>query len=164
MNSLLYKLHTDYFSMCQSVILSVLTHEEIYLNICRNVRGVLTFMIHCIYIEHYILLWKNLPHNCMFSKGYLLPKHFWPYFWSSQTPDDNKKYGQKCLGRRYGTIPFPSRSQYKKNNKETWKYKIRNNKQCSIIFNKTCLNNNLLPKYTIFKKKIIYICTHIHVS
>ena len=44
---LLYKLHTDYFSLCQSVILSVLSHEEIYLNICRNVRGVLTFEIHC---------------------------------------------------------------------------------------------------------------------
>ena len=25
--------------LCQSVILSVLSHEEIYLNICRNVRG-----------------------------------------------------------------------------------------------------------------------------
>ena len=28
------------------------------------------------------------------------------------TPDDNQKYGQKCLGRRYGTIPLPSRSQH----------------------------------------------------
>ena len=46
--TLLYKLHTDYFSLCQSVILSVLSHEEIYLDICRNIRGVLTFMIHCI--------------------------------------------------------------------------------------------------------------------
>ena len=35
--TLLYKLHTDYFSLCQSVILSVLSHEEIYLDICRNV-------------------------------------------------------------------------------------------------------------------------------
>ena len=45
----LTKLHIDYFSLYQSVILSVLSHEEIYLNICRNVRGVLTFVIHCIY-------------------------------------------------------------------------------------------------------------------
>ena len=48
--TLLYKLHTDYFSLCQSVILSVLSHEEIYLNICRNVRGVLISVIHCTYI------------------------------------------------------------------------------------------------------------------
>ena len=33
----------------------MLSHEEIYLNICRNVRGVLTFMIHYIYIYIYIL-------------------------------------------------------------------------------------------------------------
>ena len=52
--TLLYKLHTDYVSLCQSVILSVSSHEEIYLNICRNVRGVLTFVIHCIYIYIYI--------------------------------------------------------------------------------------------------------------
>ena len=49
--TLLYKLHTDYFSLCQSGIWSVLSYEEIYLNICRNVRGVLTFVIHCIYIN-----------------------------------------------------------------------------------------------------------------
>ena len=56
--TLLYKLHTDYFSLCQSVILSVLSHGEIYLNICRNVRGVLTFVIHYIYIYIYIyILW-----------------------------------------------------------------------------------------------------------
>ena len=29
------------------------------------------------------------------------------------------------------------------------------NKQCSIVFNKTCLNDNLLPRYTLFK---IYMC------
>ena len=46
---MLYKLHTDNFSLSQSVILSVLSHEEIYLNICRNVGGVLTFVIHYIY-------------------------------------------------------------------------------------------------------------------
>ena len=28
------------------------------------------------------------------------------------TPDDNQKYGRKCLGRRYGAIPLPSRSQH----------------------------------------------------
>ena len=44
---------TDYFSLCQSVILSVWSHEEIYLNICRNMRGVLTFVIHYIYIYIY---------------------------------------------------------------------------------------------------------------
>ena len=47
-------LNTDYFSLCQSVILAVLSHEEIYLNICKNVRGVLTFVIHFIYIYIYI--------------------------------------------------------------------------------------------------------------
>ena len=35
------------------IILSVLSHEELYLNICRNVRGVLTFVIHYIYIYIY---------------------------------------------------------------------------------------------------------------
>ena len=54
--SVSYKLHTDYFSLCQSVILSVLSHEEIYLNICRNVRGVLTFVIHCIHTHTHIIL------------------------------------------------------------------------------------------------------------
>ena len=34
----------------------MLSHEEIYLNICRNVRGVLPFVIHCICI-HYIYLY-----------------------------------------------------------------------------------------------------------
>ena len=47
--TLLYKLHTDYVSLCQSIILSVLSHEEIYLNICRNVRDVITFIIHSIF-------------------------------------------------------------------------------------------------------------------
>ena len=68
-------------------------------------------------------------------------------------PGDDQKYGQKRLGRRHGTSPLPSRSPHKKI-KETWKNKIKNNKQCSIIF-KTCLNNNLLPKYTLSKKYII---------
>ena len=45
-------------------------------------------------------------------------------------------------------------SWHKKNYKETWENRIKNNKQCSIVFNKTCLNNNLVPKYTLFK---IYI-------
>ena len=34
----------------------MLSHEEIYLNICRNVRGVLTFVIHYIYIYIYIVI------------------------------------------------------------------------------------------------------------
>ena len=29
------------------------------------------------------------------------------------------------------------------------KNQIKNNKQCSIVFNKKSLNNNLLPKYTL---------------
>ena len=28
------------------------------------------------------------------------------------TPDDDQKYGRKRLGRRYGTIPLPSRSRH----------------------------------------------------
>ena len=52
--TLLYKLHTDYFSLCQSVILSVLSHKKIYLNICRNVRGVLTFVIHCMCVHVWV--------------------------------------------------------------------------------------------------------------
>ena len=35
------------------------------------------------------------------------------------TPDDDQKYGHKRLGRRYGTIPLPSGSQHKKNNKDS---------------------------------------------
>ena len=35
------------------------------------------------------------------------------------TPDDDQKYGRKRLGRRYGTIPLPSKSRHKKNNKES---------------------------------------------
>ena len=69
------------------------------------------------------------------------------------TLEDDENYGQKRLGRRFGTIPLPSWSWHKKNNKESWKNKIKNNKQCSIVFNKTCLNDNLLPKYT----HLIYI-------
>ena len=33
--------------------------------------------------------------------------------------DVDQKYGWKRVGWRYGTIPFPSRSRHKKNNKET---------------------------------------------
>ena len=47
-------LQIDYFSLCQNVILSVLSHEEIYLNICKNVSGVVTFVIHCVCIYIYI--------------------------------------------------------------------------------------------------------------
>ena len=45
------------FSLYQNVILSVLSHEEIYLNICRNMSGVLTFVIHCIHIYIYIYIY-----------------------------------------------------------------------------------------------------------
>ena len=41
------------------------------------------------------------------------------------------------------------------------KNKIKNNKQCSIVFNKACLNNNLLPKYTLFN---IYIYIYIYIE
>ena len=41
------------------------------------------------------------------------------------TLDDDQKYGWKLLGRRYGTIPLPSRLQHKKNNKATWENKIK---------------------------------------
>ena len=52
-------------------------------------------------------------------------------------------YALKRLGRRYGTIPLPWRSRHKKNNKETWKIKLKIiSKQCSIVFNKTCLNTH----------------------
>ena len=36
-------------------------------------------------------------------------------------------YGRKHLGRKHRTIPLPSKSRHKKNNKETWKNKIKNN-------------------------------------
>ena len=45
------------------------------------------------------------------------------------TPDDNQKYGQKCLGRRYWTVPLLPGPQHKKNNKKTWKITIKNNKK-----------------------------------
>ena len=56
------------------------------------------------------------------------------------------KYGRRRLGRRHGTIPLPSRSLHLKNNMDSWKNKTKINKQCSIVFNKTCLNNILLLK------------------
>ena len=42
----IYNISCIQTTLCQSVILSVLSHEKIYLNICRNVRGVLTFVIY----------------------------------------------------------------------------------------------------------------------
>ena len=52
----------------------------------------------------------------------------------------------------------------RENNKESWKNKIENYKQCSIVFNKTCLNNNLLPKYTLQKIYIYeYVCVYMRV-
>ena len=51
---------------------------------------------------------------------------------------------------------------------ESLKNKSKDNKQCSIVFNKTCLNNNLVPKYTLSKKNIyVYfgsISSLIHIS
>ena len=55
---------------------------------------------------------------------------------------------QKRLGRRYRTIPLPHGFRHKKN-KKTWKIRINNNKECSIVFNKTCINNNSLRRYTL---------------
>ena len=57
------------------------------------------------------------------------------------TADNNQEYGQKHLGKRYGTIPWLSTSWHQKNIKESRKNRIKNNKQCSNVFNKTCLNN-----------------------
>ena len=65
------------------------------------------------------------------------------------TPDDDHKYGQKCLGRRYGTTPLSPGSWHKKNNK-TWKITIENYKQCSIVFNKTCV--------------CVCVCVYIYIS
>ena len=44
----------------------------------------------------------------------------------------------------------------KRSEVEKTEWEEENDKQCSIVFNKTCLNNNLLPKYTFFNiyKKI----------
>ena len=44
------------------------------------------------------------------------------------TPNEYQKSGQKCLGRRYGTISLSPGSWHKKNNKKTWKIIIKNNK------------------------------------
>ena len=72
------------------------------------------------------------------------------------TTDDDQKYGWKRLGRRYGTIPLLSRFRHKKNNKETWKSK--NNEQCSIVFNKTCLNTHTHTHTHTHIYIYIYIC------
>ena len=52
------------------------------------------------------------------------------------TPDVDQKHRRKLLGRRYGIIPLPFRPRHKKNKKN----RIKNDKQCSIVFHKTCLN------------------------
>ena len=36
------------------------------------------------------------------------------------TPDEDQKSDRKRFGRRYGTIPLPSKSRHKKNNKKTY--------------------------------------------
>ena len=58
----------------------MLSHEEIYLNICRNMRGVLTFVIHYIYI--YIYIYANfIKHNRHFMSTYFLLDPFeFPYY------------------------------------------------------------------------------------
>ena len=68
--------------------------------------------------------------------------------------------GRISSAQALSTILFlSSGSRHKKNYKKTWKITIKSNKQCSIIFNKTCLNYNLLPKYTLFNIYIyIYVC------
>ena len=43
--------------------------------------------------------------------------------------NDDQKYGQKRLARRYGTITLSSRSRQQKNNKASWKNVIENNEQ-----------------------------------
>ena len=64
-------LHTDYFSLCQSVILSVLSHEEIYLNICKNVRenSLLWYTIY-IYIYTHTHIHQILREVIRFLKFY----------------------------------------------------------------------------------------------
>ena len=59
----------------------------------------------------------------------------------------------------YIYIYIQSISQHLKN-EEPGKSKIKNNKQCFNVLNKTCLNNNLLPKYTRFN---IYIYIYIYI-
>ena len=90
--TLLYKLHTDYFTLCQSIILSVLSHEKIYLNICRNGRCVLTFVIHYIYIYIYMCVCVCVcvcvcitisTKNLYCSKLYYYKNIHWKWFWIS---------------------------------------------------------------------------------
>ena len=54
-------MHSDHFSLSQSVILSVLSREEIYLSISGNVRRVLTFVIHCICISSCCAISMDIP-------------------------------------------------------------------------------------------------------
>ncbi len=59
-NAQLYKLYTHYFTLYQSVISSVLSHEKIS-NIYKNVRGVLTSVRYCIcfHSSHLFALFKK---------------------------------------------------------------------------------------------------------
>ena len=80
---------------------------------------------------------------------------------STKTNDD-QKYGRKHLDRRYGTISLPPGFRHKRNSKKIWKITIKNKKQSSFVFNKTCLNI-LLFKYTLFSLSLslyiyIYVC------
>ena len=55
---------------------------------------------------------------------------------------------------------LPQRSCHKKDYTMTRKNHIKNDKQYSIIFNKTCFHNNLLLKCTFFN---IYIYIYIYI-
>ena len=77
----------------------------------------------------------KLKLNCQLK---LNNTYWWPKIWS-------KALGQKIWDNSF----LPPKSQHKKNNKKIWKITIKTNKKCSIVFNKTYLNKNLLPKYTL---------------
>ena len=68
---------------------------------------------------------------------------------TNSSPEDNLRHGWKHLGK-YGTFSPLFGSQHTKRNKKTWTSKHKDHsKKYSMVYKKTCLNNNLLPKYTI---------------
>ncbi len=69
---LLYKLHIDYSKIYPSFICAVLSLEKLYENVYWNVRGVLTFVIYCIYLLTLII--PNL-YDFLFSVKHKL-RHF----------------------------------------------------------------------------------------
>ena len=78
-------------------------------------------------------------------------------FFLGQDPGGNETNTRTLMTtRRYGAIPLPPGSRHKKITRlEKLQLKMIN-KQCSIVLNKTCLNNNLLAKYSLYI--YIYIC------